>query len=199
MNRDGYKVILANPPWRYRDYAALGERPGQGRDAGRHYPTLTVAELGALPVAEAAADHAALFLWATWPLLGEALTVIDAWGFHYLTLAWVWIKLNKKNAGLFIGNGRYTRANSEPCLLAVRGNLPVAAQDVLSVIMAPVREHSRKPEEQYAKIERLYPYGAYLELFAHHQRPAGMCWAMRGRLPSPLAVTAVARPSWRTL
>ena len=128
-------------------------------------------EIVSLPVADVTEDNCALFFWSVWPRLFDAKTVIDAWGFSYRTLAFVWVKLNKNSMGLFTGMGYYGRANTEPCLLAVRGRMPVEAHDVLSVIMSPIREHSQKPSEQYDKIERLYPNGNYLELFARNTRP----------------------------
>jgi N6-adenosine-specific RNA methylase IME4 len=126
---------------------------------------MTLEEICALPIAELTSDNAALFLWSVWPRIFDAQAVITSWGFTYRTIAWVWVKAKKSGFGFFTGMGYYTRANSEPCLLAVRGRMPVLAHDVLSLIYAPVRKHSQKPDEQYPKIERLYE-GPYLELFA---------------------------------
>lgn len=76
-----------------------------------------------------------------------------------------------------MGMGYYTRSNSEPCLLGVRGKPPKPFdRGILSLIYAPVREHSRKPDEQYGKIERLYPQGPYLEMFARRPRPGWQVW-----------------------
>ena len=160
-----YRVILADPPWTFRVWS---KDTGAGRSAESHYTTLDAATLRAMrPPAE---KNSALFLWAVWPSLPEALALIDSWGFEYKTIAFVWVKLNKNSMGTFTGMGYYTRANTEPCLLAVRGTMPVAAHDVQALIMSPVQEHSRKPEDQYRKIERLYPQGPYLEMFARRRR-----------------------------
>ena len=171
-----YPVILADPPWHYQNYSTT---PGQvhmrARGAARHYPTMTVDQLSALEVP--VADDAVLLMWAVWPLMVDAFKVITAWGFEYKTLAWVWVKLNRNSMGLFYGMGNYTRSNSEPCLLAVRGNAPKAtAHDIQSVIMTPIQEHSRKPDEQYAKIESLFPNLPYLEMFARRARPGWDVW-----------------------
>lgn len=124
------------------------------------------------------ADNSVLFMWACWPLLPEALQVVDAWGFEYKSLAWVWIKAKRSGFGFFTGMGYYTRANSEPCLLATRGNLPKPAnRSIQALIYSPVRQHSRKPDDQYRKIESLYPSHSYLELFARRKRQG---WASRG-------------------
>lgn len=175
MNK--YSVILADPPWHFRNYAA--DAPGmihdRARGANRHYPTMTTDDICSVKVP--AADDSVLFLWACWPTLPDALQVIGAWGFEYKALAWVWTKLNKNSMGFFHGMGYYTRANSEPCLLATRGDLPKpAARDVQALICSPIREHSRKPDEQYGKIERLYPEGPYLEMFARRTRPGWDVW-----------------------
>ena len=164
-----YPVILADPAWNFENW---GE--GASRNVKGKYSTMTTDAICALPIP--ATNNAALFLWACWPKLPDALRVIDAWGFEYRTIAWVWTKLNRNSMGLFTGMGCYTRANTEPCLLAVRGSMPVAAHDIQSVIMTPIQEHSRKPDDQYRKIEALYPDGPYLEMFARRTRPGWHVW-----------------------
>jgi N6-adenosine-specific RNA methylase IME4 len=109
--------------------------------------------------------------------------VIDAWGFAYKTVGFYWVKLNASvgarlsrewpllaERDFFTGLGFWTRANPEPCLLATRGAPKRLAGDVPKLLIAPRREHSRKPDEIYARIERLLP-GPYLELFARQSRP----------------------------
>lgn len=172
-----YDVILADPPWHFRNYSA--DEPGmthnRSRGANRYYPTMTTADICNLSIP--AADNAVLFLWACWPLLPDALSVIDAWGFDYKSIAWVWVKANKTGWGFFSGQGYYTRANSEPCLLATRGTLPKPAnRGIMSLIYSAVAEHSRKPDDQYRKIEALYPGKRYLELFARRPWPGWAAW-----------------------
>lgn len=170
---DTYAVILADPPWRFQPWSRA---TGLGRSPEQHYPTMTIDDLCALPVRRLAASNCALFLWCTWPLIFEAPRVFESWGFSYRTLAWEWVKLNPRAEGLKIGLGFYTRANVEPCLLAVRGSMPVQTKKERNVILAPAEAHSRKPDEQYAKIERLYPEGRRIELFARRPRPGWACW-----------------------
>lgn len=172
-----YPVILADPPWHFRNYAA--DEPGmvhdRARGANKHYPTMTTDDICRLPIP--AAEDAVLFMWACWPMLPDALRVIEGWGFEFKTLAWVWVKMNPNGFSYFTGMGYYTRSNSEPCLLATRGNHPKPkARDVQALIASPVQAHSRKPDEQYSKIERLYPGGPYLEMFARRPRPGWHVW-----------------------
>lgn len=112
-----YSIIYADPPWAYRTYS----KKGQGRSAESHYPTMCIEDIKALPVGELAAKDCALFLWITFPCLCEALEVLTAWGFSYKTVAFVWVKQNRRNDDLFTGMGYWTRANAEICILATKG------------------------------------------------------------------------------
>lgn len=172
-----FDIVLADPPWHFRNYSA--DAPGmmhnRSRGANKYYPTMLTEDICKLQIP--VADNAVLFLWACWPMMEDAFSVINAWGFEYKTLAWVWVKLNKNSMGFFTGMGYYTRANSEPCLLATRGNLPKPkARDIPALLVTPVREHSRKPDEQYKNIERLYPNMRYLELFARRKKDKWASW-----------------------
>jgi N6-adenosine-specific RNA methylase IME4 len=168
----GYRAgaIAADPPWPFQTYS---ERSAHA--ATEHYETMTLDAIKALPVARLAAPDCALFLWVTWPNLAMWHEVIEAWGFHYSGLGFDWIKLKPAGEGLHWGNGYGTRANPEPCLLAKRGKPLRLDQGVHSVIIAPVMEHSRKPDEAYRRIERLYG-GPYLELFARRPREGWTTW-----------------------
>ena len=158
--------------WEFRTWSARG----RGRSAERHYRSmLTLDEIKALPVSEIAAPDCVLFLWATWPCLFAALDVIAAWGFNYRTVGYVFIKQTKRGNGLAGGTGYWTRANSEPCLLATRGKPKRLHADVHQVIIEPRREHSRKPDCTRERIERLVA-GPYLELFARIERPGWTAW-----------------------
>jgi N6-adenosine-specific RNA methylase IME4 len=174
-----YRVIYADPPWRFATYSDKGK----GRSAEAHYDCLSLDDIKSFPVATWAAPNAVLLLWATDPLLPRALEVIHAWGFAYKTVGFYWVKLHKSverrlsrdwpllaERDFFTGLGFWTRANPELCLLATRGQPRRSAGDVAKLLIAPRREHSRKPEETYVRIERLLP-GPYLELFARQRRP----------------------------
>ena len=110
-----YGIVYADPPWRY------DMKRGKGV-AENHYPTMSMDEICALPVADLAAKDSALFLWATFPQLNEAFRVMEAWGFKYKTLAFLWLKQNRKADSWFYGMGFWTRSNAEVCLLATRGH-----------------------------------------------------------------------------
>lgn len=135
---------------------------------------MSEAEIIALPVKDVAASDSVLFLWACWPTLKQALRIIDAWGFQYKTCAFSWLKVNKDGSP-FSGLGYWTRANSEMCLLATRGKPKRLAADVAQGILAPRREHSRKPDCTHERIERLVA-GPRLELFGRQSRPGWTVW-----------------------
>ena len=96
-----YQVIYADPPWAYRVWS----KKGNGRSAESHYPTMSIEEIADLPVKKLADENCALFLWVTFPLLREIWKVIDAWGFIYKSVAFVWIKQNKKGRFFVLGHG----------------------------------------------------------------------------------------------
>jgi site-specific DNA-methyltransferase (adenine-specific) len=106
-------------------------------------------------VQDIAAKDCTLFLWATYPTIKDALTLIEAWGFQYKTLGFQWVKLNKSGKGHFFGLGHWTRGNTEPCLIAVKGKPKRASNKVSQLAFSPVREHSRKPDEVRSRIEEL--------------------------------------------
>jgi N6-adenosine-specific RNA methylase IME4 len=173
-----FAAILIDPPWRFETWSDAGK----DRSPERHYPTMTMDELRRLDVAALAAPDSVLFMWVTWPMLPQGVTLIDAWGFTYKTCAFCWTKADVRQIEMFrddadvaIGNGYWTRANTEPCLLAVRGKPRRLHADVRQAIIAPRREHSRKPDEIHDRIERLVG-GPYLELFARRRRPGWTVW-----------------------
>jgi len=162
-----YAVLYADPPWHFEVY---NEESGIERAAGNHYPTMELAEICALSVADIATDDAILFMWTTAPHLGESFEVLEAWGFEYKSNA-VWVKDK-------LGLGYYVRNRHELLLIATRGDFPCPqpANRPSSVIEAPRREHSRKPNEAYALIERMYPELPKIELFARNTRPGWDAW-----------------------
>lgn len=182
--RHGYRVILADPPWRYRVWSRVEK--GR-RSADRHYPTMTIPMIRALPVHELA-DPAGclLWLWITTPFvtLGTHSNVMRDWGFAPSSLGFTWVKLqNHEEEALFIhtsdsfhmGMGHTTRRNTELCFLGRLGAPGRKSKAVRELIVAPVRGHSRKPDEQYDRIEA-YSDGPYLELFARRRRPGWTSW-----------------------
>lgn len=168
---DGYRVALVDAPWKFNAWSVKGD----GRSAVQHYDVMTVEAIAALPVGDICAKDCALFMWATWPMIEQAFTVIKAWGFTYKTNAFTWVKTNKGNGEPSLGLGFWTRSNSEICLLATRGKPKRINSDVGQIILEPKREHSRKPDCVYDRIERLVG-GPYVELFARHRRAGWDSW-----------------------
>lgn len=123
-----------------------------------------------------AADDCVLFMWATYPMIQEALNLIKAWGFTYKTVAFQWIKENAKSPGYFFGLGRYTRANSEPCLIAIKGNPKRISAKVRQLVFSPVRRHSQKPDEVRDKIVELMGDLPRIELFARERTEGWDVW-----------------------
>ena len=160
LQNNKYKTILADPPW---DINQKGKR-----GAARHYPLMTLDQIKAMPVKDLSEENAHLYLWVPNGLLQEGLDVIKAWGFTYRSPIY-WIKPR------LCGLGQYIRNASETCLFATRGRAPVKFHAQPNWLFAPLQDHSHKPEEQFAIIERLSD-GPYLELFARRRQPGWDVW-----------------------
>lgn len=178
LPRNHYGVVYADPPWHYEVWSGKGT----GRSAEQHYNTMSIDDICAMPVKDLCADNCVLFLWATWPCLKDAFKVIEAWGFTYKTCGFDWMKADVSTLDLFpdpktadMKMGHWTRSNSEPCLLAVRGTPRRLDAGVRMGIIESAREHSRKPSCVYGRIERLVA-GPYLELFARQKRAGWDVW-----------------------
>lgn len=174
-----YGAILADPPW---SFDVWSKDTGNGRSPSAHYETQSWDDLAALPVAKLAAEDCCLFTWVCWPSLPQAMKVIEAWGFTYKTCAFDWMKADNRQPSFFVeevpaqvGMGYWTRANTEPCLLATRGSPKRINADVRQGIIAPRRQHSRKPDGIHERIERLVS-GPYCELFARQKRKGWDVW-----------------------
>ena len=167
-----YGIIYADPPWHY------DRKHGSGV-AENHYPTMSIEEICALPVSELAAKDSALFLWATFPQLNEAFRVIDAWGFKYKTLAFLWLKQNRKADSWFYGMGFWTRSNAEVCLLATRGRPKRQCAGIHQFVISHIEQHSKKPDEVRDKIVKLMGDQPRVELFARQKTPG---WDVLGAM-----------------
>lgn len=181
-------VIAADPPWKFKARTALQSRNwDSARDVEKHYDCIETPDLEALPVRDLAAKDCHLFLWATGPCLRQAFDVIEAWGFRYSTVAFTWAKLRSSHdpmqlrvlptmaADFHVGLGLTTRKNAEFVLLGRRGSPKRLRKDIRELIIAPRREHSRKPDEFFDRV-RAYAVGPYLELFSRETRPGWTCW-----------------------
>ena len=159
-----HNVLYVDPPWRYEHSKT------ESRKIENQYPTMALEEICELPVPTIAAEDTVLFMWATSPKLAESMQVIEAWGFNYRTCM-VWVKDK-------IGMGYYARQRHELLLIAIKGTPGTPEPSVRpdSVIEAPRLEHSAKPECVYDLIERMYPDGKRIELFARNERPNWSSW-----------------------
>lgn len=154
-----YRTILADPPWNINQGGQWG--------AANHYELMTLESIKAMPVADLCENNAHLYLWTPNNILPEALQVVEAWGFKYRnTLVW-----GKPRLGL----GVYLRTAHESCIFATRGKAPVKFHGQPSFMFCAQQDHSHKPEEQFAVIERL-SHGPYLELFARRRQPGWDVW-----------------------
>jgi N6-adenosine-specific RNA methylase IME4 len=179
LPRGHFKAIYADPPWKFQTLWKTDTGPGN-RNAG--YDTMTIPQIRALPVADLAANDCVLFMWGIWIFLPEALQVIDAWGFTYKSCAFDWMKADARQVEMFrddadvqMGLGYWTRANTEYCLLATKGKPKRLSKGVRQGIIEPRRQHSRKPDCVYGRIEELVE-GPYLELFARTTRLGWTSW-----------------------
>jgi N6-adenosine-specific RNA methylase IME4 len=163
-----FPVLLADPPWHFENFAEASGSHGSPLD---HYATMATEAICALPVGDLATEAAVLFLWVTNPhLIPDAVQVLRAWGFEYKTnICWV-----KDKTGV----GFYVRNKHELLLIATRGDMPTPApaDRPSSVIEAPRREHSRKPDEVYSIIEHMFPGLPRVELFARTRRVGWEVW-----------------------
>lgn len=122
-------------------------------------------------------------MWATFPMLREALDVIEAWGFSYKTVAFNWVKQNRNGTGIFMGLGNWTRSNSEICLLATKGKPKRISGSVRSIVLSPLQQHSRKPAEVRDKIVELMGDLPRIELFAREAAPGWDVWGNEAPTP----------------
>ncbi len=184
-----YGVILADPAWAFITYAKKRRTPTQKKFKGNqsdHYQTMSLAEMQALPVSEWAAKDCALIMWVVGSHLQQALALGASWGFEYKTDCFWWLKskmINADQIDIFtediadpkISMGYYSRKQGEMALLFTRGKPKRLSKSVRQIITEAPREHSRKPDCQYERVEALFN-GPYLEMFARQQREGWDVW-----------------------
>jgi N6-adenosine-specific RNA methylase IME4 len=169
-----YATILADPPWQFQN--RTGKVAPEHRRLNR-YTTMTLKDICDLPVANATTSTAHLYLWVPNALLPEGLRVMEAWGFSYKSNI-IWHKIRKDGGSDGRGVGFYFRNVTEVLLFGVRGKNArtlAAGRRQVNMIETRKREHSRKPDEQYALIESCSA-GPYLELFARGTRKNWTYW-----------------------
>lgn len=177
LRKNHYGVINIDPPTKFS--AGTKGRP-------QHYPRMTWPQIKALPVGDLAAADCHLFFWISSPHFPRAWEMANAWGFRYSARAFVWIKLQAAAArtpklmydvdkDVFMGQGFTTRKNAEDCLLFKRGKPKRLSASVREPIISPIREHSRKPDEAYERIQT-YAAGPYADLFGRQERQGWDVW-----------------------
>ena len=159
-----YGMIMADPPWLFKLYSEKGEE----KSAQSQYRCMEIEAIRKLPVAELAARDCVLWLWATGPLLPDAMETLKAWGFEYKTFG-AWDK------GRW-GTGYLLRSKCEPFLIATKGSPKTDGRKVPNLLDEKRRQHSQKPEQAYRLAERLVPGVARLELFSRTDRPGWDAW-----------------------
>jgi N6-adenosine-specific RNA methylase IME4 len=169
MTNNKYQIILADPPWAYRNMGNIQAM------ANAQYPTMENEDICKLPVSSIADDNSILFLWATFPKIQEALDVMKAWGFEYKTVGFTWIKKNK-NGGNFFGVGWYTKSNAEVCLIGTKGKAPKQSNSISQMIETVRENHSKKPDIVREKIVGFCGDLPRIELFARQKTEGWDVW-----------------------
>lgn len=183
-----FRTILADPPWQFQN--RTGKIAPEHKRLSR-YGTMTLEDIKALPIEQAAEETSHLYLWVPNALLPEGLAVMTAWGFKYKSNI-VWQKIRKDGGPDGRGVGFYFRNVTELLLFGVRGKNARTLQPgrtQVNIISTRKREHSRKPDEQYSVITSCSP-GPYLELFARGERPGWSIWGNQA--------DEAYRPTWPT-
>ena len=172
-----FQVVVADPPWQYDTGSSLP------------YPTMPIEEIKAMPVRDLADENATLWLWTTNAHLPVAFDVVTAWGFEYKTVL-TWVKDR-------MGTGEWLRGQTEHCLLGARGKPVFLHGSDGTVLEAARREHSRKPAEFYALVEKVCP-GSRVELFARQQREGWGAYGNDTKRFNPEDSTLLSRTGTRT-
>lgn len=179
----GFRTLYLDPAWTFETFSDAG----QGKSASQHYPVMSLDEMKAWRVAELMAANSACFMWATFPCLPQALDLLAHYGFEYRT-GGAWAKQSSTGQKLAFGTGYIFRGAAELLLVGVRGKPRWLSKSERNLWLSPIREHSRKPDEVRAMIERLAP-GPRLELNARTQTPG---WIVHGnevgKFPTPADV-----------
>ncbi len=177
MQQFGYDVVMADPPWSFENYSEAGE----AKNAKAQYECMPTAEICRMPVGHLAAGDAWLWLWATHPMLRDAIQVMDAWGFKFVTSG-VWVKRGRDSATrkgkIAFGTGYVLRSSSELFLIGKVGEPKTFDKATRTVIESPRRQHSRKPDSAYLIAEKLFGPARRADLFSRQSRAGWDNWGM---------------------
>lgn len=166
-----YGLILVDPPWAMKTW---GESDSE-KMASAKYAVMSRDDIMALPVGKLASRDCVLVMWCVQAMMPEGYETVRAWGFEPKTLG-TWAKQSRTGAKWHMGTGYVLRSAAEFYIFATRGSPKSAVKNVRNLIVAPVREHSRKPDKMHIDLERMYPNVPKVELFARQRRPGWDCW-----------------------
>jgi N6-adenosine-specific RNA methylase IME4 len=183
-----YGAILTDPPWSFKTYTSSGTTPHRG--VHDHYGVMSIDDMKAMPVADIALPDCALFMWVVDSHFDDALALGRAWGFAFKTCAFVWVKTTI-GGDPHISMGYWSRKQTEQCWLFTHGKPRRLGKGVRQIIQAPRREHSRKPDEIYERVQSLVG-GPYIEMFARQRYPG---WSQWGNQEGLMEVGRVAPPA----
>lgn len=194
FDKNSFGVILCDPPWSWVSFSGTGSAPHRTEDAP--YPVMTLDEMKRLPVGDLAKKDAVLIMWVIGSHIEQAIELGKAWGFAFKSDCFTWVKIGKHDPAVRpITMGKWTRKQVEQALIFTRGKPKRVGKGVRSLIEAdeviyePRREHSRKPDCQYERIEALAE-GPFIELFARHHRDGWSSWGNETGKFDPLPALA---------
>lgn len=166
-----FSIIYADPPWDYAGQTQIAHGGKCSGSAKSHYNTMKLADLKKLDVAALAEDDCLLFMWSSSPHLDQAIELMQAWGFDYSTIAFVWDKQR-------VNPGFYTLSQCEICIVGKRGKIPRprGKRNVRQFISELRGRHSEKPAEIRSRIEKMFPTQTKIELFARTATPGWSVW-----------------------
>lgn len=166
----GYDLVMIDCPWSFETWSDAGKRE---KSPESHYQTMTMEEIGAMPVLDLFGRDGIIWAWATHPMIDQQIACVKRWGFRFATTG-VWVK-RTRTGKLAFGTGYRLRTASEPFIIGITGD-PQSAKTIRTVIEGRVREHSRKPDEAYAEAERMMPMARRADIFNRQNRPGWAAW-----------------------
>jgi N6-adenosine-specific RNA methylase IME4 len=166
-----YEIIYADPAWQYKTKESLAKTSILNGELNTHYGTMTIAELGGLPLGSISDKNSMLFMWVVSPMLDDGIELMKKWGFKYSTIAFIW---HKQRAN----PGHYTMSECEICLVGRRGKIPTprGARNVRQFLSEMRGKHSAKPTEIRNRIELMFPTQTKLEMFARQSAKGWDAW-----------------------
>lgn len=170
-----YQIIYADPPWDYKGWEKRKDK--RFGFVGTQYNRMSFSDISSLPIQDICFDDCLLFLWVTFPFLQKGLDLIKCWGFEYKTCGFTWIKLTKYGHKIKpYGLGYYTKSNAEVVLIGRKGKYIVKRRDIQQIVISPIENHSKKPDEVRDRIVQLCGDLPRIELFARKKTKGWDVW-----------------------